>query len=96
MVEIWYLYLKQNEKTKKLPLIITLLIYHGKKKWSVNNNFSYLIEETTLKEYIPDFKYKIFDISHLTQLEKTDINNTVINIFSSFFHHYKKLCHEIF
>ena len=30
MVGVWELYLKQNEKTKSLPVIIPLVIYHGK------------------------------------------------------------------
>ena len=75
MVEIWYLHLKQNKNNKKLPLIIPLLIYHGRKKWSIKQNFSNLLEETELQEYIPNFKYEIFDISHL---EEDDIKGSII------------------
>jgi len=78
MIEIWYLYLKQNTDSdkQKLPVIIPLLIYHGKDKWRVSDKFSDLLEGTTFTEYIPDFKYEIFDISHL---EDENITGSVLN-----------------
>jgi hypothetical protein len=33
MVRIWELFLKQNKKAKYLPVIIPLVIYHGKPRW---------------------------------------------------------------
>jgi len=69
MVEIWYLHLKQNDGSKKLPIIIPLLIYHGKKKWNISDKFSSLFEDNLLENYITDFKYEIYDISHLDDEE---------------------------
>jgi len=34
-VRIWELFLKQNEKAKRLPVIVPLVLYHGQKKWRV-------------------------------------------------------------
>jgi predicted transposase/invertase (TIGR01784 family) len=66
MVGIWELYLKQNEKAKYLPVIIPLVIYHGKPKWSISERFVSLFEEPSEMEgYIPDFKYNLYDISHM-------------------------------
>jgi predicted transposase/invertase (TIGR01784 family) len=45
MVGIWELYLKQNEKAKYLPVIIPLVIYHGKPKWNISESFVSLFEE---------------------------------------------------
>ena len=67
MVEIWYMHVKQNKSksNKKLPVIIPMLIYHGKKEWSISEEFIDLVDGSIFKEYIPNFKYEIFDISHL-------------------------------
>ena len=70
MVRIWELYLKQNKKTKTLPVIIPIVIYHGPKKWEVDKRFtSFFNAPDYLKEYIPDFNYNLYDISHVPDEE---------------------------
>lgn len=70
MVRIWELYLKQNKKTKTLPVIIPIVIYHGSKKWEVDKRFtSFFKAPGYLKEYIPDFNYNLYDISHVPDEE---------------------------
>ena len=44
MVKIWEGYLKQNKKAKKLPVIIPIVIYHGKEKWNLKNSIIPLFE----------------------------------------------------
>jgi predicted transposase/invertase (TIGR01784 family) len=66
MVRIWELFLKQNKKAKYLPVIIPLVIYHGKPRWSLSDRFISLFEEPTdLEQYIPDFTFNLYDISHM-------------------------------
>lgn len=66
MVKIWGNYLKQNPNTKKFPVVLPLMFYHGKKRWTLGNKFSTIIEDVTgTEEYIPDFSFQLFDISHL-------------------------------
>jgi predicted transposase/invertase (TIGR01784 family) len=66
MVRIWELFLKQNKKVKYLPVIIPLVIYHGKPKWNLTKGFISLFEDPTdLEEYIPDFSFNLYDISHM-------------------------------
>jgi predicted transposase/invertase (TIGR01784 family) len=70
MVRIWELYLKQNKGAKTLPVIIPMVIYHGPKKWEVDTQFtSFFNAPGYLKEYIPDFNYKLYDISHVPDEE---------------------------
>ena len=70
MIGIWELYLKQNEKAKYLPVIIPLVIYHGKPKWSISKQFISLFEEPSdMEDFIPDFKYNLYDISHMADGE---------------------------
>jgi len=70
MVRIWELFLKQNKKVKYLPVIIPLVIYHGKPRWSLSKRFISLFEEPTdLEQYIPDFRFNLYDISHMPDEE---------------------------
>jgi predicted transposase/invertase (TIGR01784 family) len=70
MVRIWELYLKQNKKAETLPVIIPIVIYHGPKKWEVDTEFiSFFKAPGYVKEYIPDFKYNLYDISHVPDEE---------------------------
>ncbi|WP_270896013.1 Rpn family recombination-promoting nuclease/putative transposase [Aliibacillus thermotolerans] len=53
---------------KELPIIIPLVIYHGQTKWKIPTNLSELINgyealPKEVKEYVPDFKYLLYDIS---------------------------------
>ncbi|UCH98013.1 MAG: Rpn family recombination-promoting nuclease/putative transposase, partial [Candidatus Aminicenantes bacterium] len=49
-----------------LPVIIPMVIYHGPRKWEVDTGFdSFFKAPGYLKEYIPDFNYKLYDISHI-------------------------------
>ena len=70
MVRIWELYLKQNKKAKALPVVIPIVIYHGHKKWEIERGFSSFFEAPGyLEEYIPDFNYRLYDISHVPDEE---------------------------
>jgi len=64
-VRIWELYLKQNETVRGLPVIIPLVLYHGKKKWRVGIQFADLFMNPgpELMAFIPDFSYLLCDLS---------------------------------
>ena len=66
MVKIWEGYLKQHKRAKKLPVIIPVVIYHGREKWNIRELITSLFDEIEGTEhYIPDFKAEIYDISHI-------------------------------
>ena len=75
MVRIWELYLKQNKikkdkKAETLPVVLPIVIYHGSKKWEVDKGFtSFFKAPEYLKDYIPDFNYQLYDISHVPDKE---------------------------
>jgi predicted transposase/invertase (TIGR01784 family) len=64
-VKIWELFLKQNKKARRLPVIVPLVLYHGTRHWRVGTRLSDLIEgpREDLKAYIPDFSYLLCDLS---------------------------------
>ena len=67
MVKIWRLGFKQA-KRENLPVIIPLVLYHGKKRWTVDKRFASLFEGPVgeLSGYIPDFEFILYDLSKYT------------------------------
>ncbi len=65
LLRIWELYRKQNPKANKLPPILPLVLYHGKKRWRIAPNFQALIEglDDELRPYVPEFRYQLHDLS---------------------------------
>ncbi|MDQ1354407.1 MAG: hypothetical protein QG657_4716 [Acidobacteriota bacterium] len=70
MLRIWELYLKQNKNAETLPVIIPIVIYHGPRQWEINTRFVSLFNAPdNMKEYVPDFNYNLYDISHVPDEE---------------------------
>lgn len=67
MVEIWESKI-DKEKQKDLPVILPLLIYHDKGKWTAKTKLGDWIEgynglPEEMKKYIPDYEYLLYDLS---------------------------------
>ncbi len=62
LIQCWKSKIKQKNK---LPLVIPLVIYHGKVNWNIGVRFSDIIEkiDDKFKKYIPDFEYLLYDLS---------------------------------
>jgi hypothetical protein len=46
------------------------VIYHGERKWKLDKNFiSLFADPEDLEEYIPDFTFNLYDISHMPDEE---------------------------
>lgn len=67
MTKIWRLGLKQS-KRKKLSIVIPMVLYHGKEKWRIENNFSSAFQGPVniFGKYVPDFQYILYDLSRYT------------------------------
>lgn len=80
MLEIWESKMNK-ERIEELPVIIPLVIYHGKNKWNISTNLGQMINgykelPKDVKKYIPDYEYLLYDISGYTDEE---IKGGVIN-----------------
>ena len=80
MVKIWRLFIKQQKKGRKkaLPIVIPLLICHGKKPWPEDRDrFSSLLAGPAqeLSSYIPDFCFERYD---LTRYSDDEIKGTLM------------------
>ena len=70
MVRIWEKGITRNSKQKKLPIIIPLIFYHGKRKWKFPLDFSsYFNRQDEFEPYIPDFKPVMFNLQQLDDKE---------------------------
>lgn len=69
MLKIWESLL--DEKMKSLPVIIPLVLYHGKSRWNVSKQFADVIkvESDALKMYVPAFEYSLCDVSEKSSEE---------------------------
>ncbi len=64
LVEIWELFLKQNKKAGKLPLIIPIVVYHGKPKGKAIRIVDLIdLPDQELAAYVPDFDMAFYDFS---------------------------------
>lgn len=63
-VRIWEQ--KLREKSKRLPLIIPIVLHHGRSRWQASLTFEWLIEgadNPALEKYVPRFEYHLCDLS---------------------------------
>ena len=73
---IWNLHLKQNNG-KSLPIIIPLVLYHGRQRWAAGIRLVDLIQgpAVRLARYIPDFEFILID---LTRYSDEEIKGTLL------------------
>ncbi|MBF0121176.1 MAG: Rpn family recombination-promoting nuclease/putative transposase [Desulfobacterales bacterium] len=81
--KIWRRHVNNN-KGSDLPIVISLLIYHGRQPWSYGNKFSDIVEKgkDDLKPYIPDFEYILCDLSTYQDHEIKGILTLKVGLFA--------------
>jgi len=88
LLKIWQLHLKQS-KVKRLPIIIPLVLYHERRKWSAGRKFSSLLSgpKEVLVEYIPDFQYILYDLGRYSdeEIKGSIIPRVVMLLFKHIF-----------
>ena len=88
MTYIWMDILKsmpdeeKNRKDFSLPAIIPMVIYNGGNKWTAARRFRDLVEgEKYFGEYIPDFRYMLFDVNSYCEEELLEIKDIMAAVF---------------
>lgn len=67
LLEIWELFLKQNRKARTLPLIIPIVIYHGKPRGRAILLIDLIdLPSPNLAAYVPNFALAFYDFSPRT------------------------------
>ncbi len=77
MVRIWGHLVQQGQIHTRLPIIVPVVIYHGRTRWQVSCEFRDLFQlpDKSLESFAPDFRYLLYDISHVSD---DDIKGAVI------------------
>ena len=88
MTELWRQYFDNtDERTKrnksfKLPAIIPMLLYNGKKKWTVAQSFArYQNGYEKFDKHILDFEYILFNVNGYNEKELYEIGSLMSAIF---------------
>lgn len=64
LIEIWELFRKQNKNAKALPLIIPIVVYHGKPKGQAIRLVDLVgLPDPDLAAYVPNFDMAFYDFS---------------------------------
>jgi predicted transposase/invertase (TIGR01784 family) len=87
MVKIWRLHIKQHEeKPVRLPIVIPLLVCHGRKEWPedtvrLTSLLSGPVDE--LVGYIPDFGFELYDLHRYSddQIKGNILSRVVLLLF---------------
>ena len=83
MVDIWEA--KMDKEIGKLPIVIPLVVYHGKANWRIAsslgdmlNGYSEFPED--LKVYVPNFDYLLYDVTGYSDEEIKGMAQTKIGL----------------
>lgn len=71
------IYRSQQRNAEKLSVVIPFVFYHGEKEWKLGENFLHQFKITKeenihLRQFIPDFKIDLFDLSGMEIQEKLE------------------------
>ena len=93
MVKIWRMHIKQHKgkgKNPKLPIVLPLLICHGRKEWPedtvrLTSLLSGPVEE--LAGYIPDFGFELYDLLRFSddEIKGTIMSRVMLLLFKYIF-----------
>ncbi|PAK53048.1 Rpn family recombination-promoting nuclease/putative transposase [Paenibacillus sp. 7541] len=87
-VEIWRYLLNDdkqagaNRKTFRLPPIVPIVLYNGKKRWGAERQFRKLLNhEQMFGSELLDFEYLLIDVARYTEEELLSLSNTIGSVF---------------
>jgi predicted transposase/invertase (TIGR01784 family) len=88
-VSIWNQKIK-NENAKHIPVIIPMVIYHGKQDWKLGNALDTMIQDydelsDDVKKGIPNFHYHVYDLNRFSDEEI--INGSLYYVATSIMKH---------
>lgn len=92
MLKIWRLHLNQHKtgKNRSLPIILPVLLYHGREPWPYERQFidQFCGPAETLLDSIPDFRILLVDLSRYTDddIRGTLTSRIILLLFKHIFH----------
>jgi predicted transposase/invertase (TIGR01784 family) len=88
MIKIWRQDIKNN-KPETLPMIIPMVLYHGKSEWRSETTFSsfFLDKGRKIKEFLPEFKFILYNLNVWSddEIKGSVMNKAVMLMFKHIF-----------
>ncbi len=81
--------LEKRKELIRFPVILPVLLYHGREKWRAGLNFKDLVDyPEAMEPYVPDFNYILWDASQYTdeEIKGGIILRTALLTFKYIFH----------
>lgn len=69
MVMLWEKHLTDKNRLGDLPIVLPVIIYHGKRAWNGKPIQDLFPKGTPLSEFIPDYRMLVYDLSHMPEEE---------------------------
>ena len=73
MVRIWDAHLEIDKTAKRLPMIVPVVLHHGKSGWTAATQFQQLLDvpatEPALSRYVPNFEFVLDDLVRASDAE---------------------------
>jgi hypothetical protein len=82
-VEIWRHWLKHEDETRPLPVIVPIVLYNGEPPWTASRKFREILDYEHLfgpKELV-DFEYLLVDVARYDEKQLLTLANTISSAF---------------
>jgi hypothetical protein len=82
-VEIWRHWLKHEDETRPLPVIVPIVLYNGEPPWTASRKFREILDGEHLfgpKELV-DFEYFLIDVVRYDEEQLLTLANTISSVF---------------
>lgn len=67
---IWERHMLQHGQKGKLPIVLPIVVYHGKEKWKHGDNLANIIDHLPgYESFIPNFQYILFNLSEYSDAD---------------------------
>ncbi len=69
MVQKWFKLIREDKYEGYLPIIIPIIVHHGRRKWRHSLKFTDLFDlpSEDFRQYVPQFEHLLHDISHIDE-----------------------------
>lgn len=70
MISIWERHIALYGRKGKLPIVLPIVLYHGKRNWKLGNHLKVILETIPAYDpFIPDFRFSLYDLSKFSDEE---------------------------
>jgi hypothetical protein len=82
-VEIWRHWLKHEDETRPLPVIVPIVLYNGEPPWTASRKFREILDGEHLfgPKKLVDFEYLLVDVARYDEEQLLTLASTISSVF---------------